>query len=79
MMAKSGIAIGARRHGPHSLRSSLATNMVNSGVPYEAVRKVLGHSSKDAIEHYAKIDVANLRRCSLEPIAPSGLFAEEIA
>jgi len=28
--------------------------MVNDQVPYDVVRKVLGHTDPDAIEHYAR-------------------------
>ena len=70
----AGIESGNRKHGPHTLRSSLASSMVNSETPYETVRKVLGHSSNNAIKHYARIDVEKLRRYSLEPPLPTGKF-----
>ena len=73
---KSGIDSKGRKHGPHALRMSLASGMVNSSVPYDAVRKVLGHSAKDAIRHYAKIDIENLRFCALEPLPFTGKAAE---
>lgn len=38
------------------------------------VRKVLGHSSNNAVKHYARIDVEKLRRYSLTPPAPAGRF-----
>jgi site-specific recombinase XerD len=70
----AGINTSGKKHGPHSFRSSLATSMVNDNVPYEAVRKLLGHVDPDAIKHYAKLDVEKLRLCSIETIKPSGLF-----
>lgn len=73
-IALASIDIGIRKHGPHSLRSSLASSMVNDEIPYEAVRKVLGHSSNNAIKHYARIDIEKLRRYSLSPAEPSGAF-----
>lgn len=65
---------GKRKSGPHALRSSLASSMVNDEIGYEAVRKVLGHSSKNAIKHYARIDIESLRRYSLIPPLPTGEF-----
>ena len=65
---------GKRKKGPHALRASLASAMVNDNVDYETVRKVLGHSSNNAIKHYARIDVENLRRYSLDPPLPTGMF-----
>lgn len=68
------IDTGNRKKGPHSFRASLASSMVNNNIAYETVRKVLGHSSNNAIKHYAKIDIEKLRRYSLEPPALSGRF-----
>lgn len=65
-----------KKHGAHSLRSSLASSLVNDQVPYEAVRKILGHTDPRAITHYAKIDMENLRKYSLEAPPPSGNFKE---
>lgn len=73
-IASAGIDIGNRKKGPHVLRSSLASSMVNDDISYETVRKVLGHSSNNAIKHYARIDVEKLRQYSLEPPAVSGKF-----
>ena len=68
------IDVGKRRKGPHALRSSLASSMVNDDVSYETVRKVLGHSSNNAIKHYARIDIEKLRQYCLEPPKASGKF-----
>lgn len=70
----SGVDPGNRKCGPHALRSSLASSMVNDDISYETVRKVLGHSSNNAIKHYARIDVEKLRRYSLIPPVPTGKF-----
>jgi integrase/recombinase XerD len=70
----AGIDISSKKHGPHSLRSSLASSMVNDKIPYEVVRRVLGHSSNNAIKHYARIDIEELRNYSLEPYKVSGDF-----
>jgi len=68
------IDISSKKHGPHTLRSSMATSMVNSGVPYEVVRKALGHNDPQAVKHYAKTDVENLRLYSIDIPDPSGTF-----
>lgn len=73
-MIAAGIDVGNRKKGPHALRSSLASSMVNDDISYETVRKVLGHSSNNAIKHYAKIDVEKLRQYCLEPPKVSGNF-----
>jgi len=73
---ESGVKFGDRHHGSHALRSSLASALVAENVPYEAVRAILGHTDPDAITHYVKLDVENLRSCAIEVPAPSGLFAD---
>ena len=72
----AGIDSGNRKRGPHALRASLASSMVNNDISYETVRKVLGHSSNSAIKHYARIDIENLRKYSLTPPPPSDRFFE---
>lgn len=60
-------------------RSSLASSMVNNGIPYEVARRTLGHRDKDAIRHYAKLDVEQLKLYALEPPAAMGRFAEVLS
>lgn len=76
---KSGINIKGKKHGSHSLRSSLATSMVNDDVPYEVVRKVLGHANPDTIQHYAKVHIEKLREYALPVPSPNGSFAGMLA
>jgi len=71
---KADIDISCKKHGPHVFRSSLASSMVNDDVPYDAVRKILGHSDPDAIKHYAKLDIEKLRECAIMVPKPSGSF-----
>jgi site-specific recombinase XerD len=40
---------------PHRLRHTLATQLVNQGMPLTAVGKLLGHSSADSTQHYARL------------------------
>lgn len=70
---------GTRKIGPHAMRSSLASSMVNDGVSYEAVRRTLGHTSVNAIRSYAKLDVEQLKLYTLEPPKASGNFAEYLS
>lgn len=74
--AASGINTDGKKHGPHAFRASLASSMVNDGVSYDTVRRILGHSNPDMIKHYAKADIENLRLCSIEPPEPGGHFAK---
>ncbi|MEC1759839.1 tyrosine-type recombinase/integrase [Schinkia azotoformans] len=71
---KAGIDISDKKHGLHTFRSSLASSMVNDQVPYDVVRKVLGHTDPDAIKHYAKVDIERLREYTIAVPTPSGVF-----
>ncbi len=73
------IAVGQRQWGPRAMRSSVASSMVNDSVPYEVVRRTLGHTGKNAIKSYARLDIEQLKLYSLEPPAATGKFAELLA
>ena len=73
-LAISGVERGERKGGPHGFRSSFASSMVNDGVPYDAVRKALGHTDKNAIKSYAKLDIEKLRSYVLKVPEATGGF-----
>lgn len=72
----AGISTEGKKHGLHVFRSSLATSMVNDGVPYETIRNILGHTDPNAIKHYAKLDIERLRACAIAVPEPAGAFKE---
>ena len=55
-----------QKHGLHSMRSSLASNMLRSEVPIPVISNVLGHKYADTTGIYIKIDLEGLRKVSLE-------------
>jgi integrase len=62
-----GIVIGNRKHGSHSLRHSLASNMLEQGISILDISHVLGHDSVDTTKNiYTKVDIGHLRLCELE-------------
>lgn len=54
-----------KKHGPHSLRFSLASNMLKLGIGFQVISTALGHSSTESTKAYVKIDIDRLRECSL--------------
>lgn len=54
-----------RKHGPHALRHSLASNMLSNETPLSTISSALGHSSISSTQIYLKIDTNNLSRCAL--------------
>lgn len=65
-MDLAGVNYEGKHHGAHTLRHSLATNMVNNNVPISAISQVLGHSSSRTTEIYITKDTTHLRELSLE-------------
>ena len=65
-MRAAGIEFEGRHHGPHSLRHSLATNLMSENVPISAIANILGHSSTQTTEIYLTVDETHLREISLE-------------
>jgi len=51
--------------GPHCLRHTLATRMVEEGARMKEIADVLGHGSIDTTAIYAKMDLPSLRRVTL--------------
>lgn len=55
-----------QKHGMHSMRSSLASNMLRSDTPIPVISNVLGHKYTDTTGIYIKIDLEGLRKAALE-------------
>lgn len=62
---KAGIDINSRKKGPHALRFSLASKMLEAGETIKTIADVLGHKNVQTTTMYAKIDMPNLGRCAL--------------
>ncbi len=62
-LQRAGIRVA--RGGAHALRHSLATRMVNAGVPIKSVADVLGHASIDTTAIYTKVDERTLAAVAL--------------
>ena len=65
-----------KRHGPHSLRHSLASNLLKQEVSLMTISAALGHKSAESTKVYIKIDIENLRKCGLPtPILSNPWFS----
>jgi len=62
----SGIDIGIRKYGSHSLRHSVASGLINDGYSIFTVANVLGNTSAETARLYAKVDLSRLALCALE-------------
>jgi len=49
----------------HTLRRSLGTSMLASGIPVTTMAQVLGHAEVDSTKKYIAVDKAHLKMCAL--------------
>lgn len=76
-MLAANIDISKRKHGPHALRHSLATNLFENGEMPSVISEILGHSNSETTLNYLKIDLKHLRQCALEvPLIPRIFYTE---
>lgn len=69
LISNAGINLKNRRHGPHSMRHSLATAMLKNGTTMPVISESLGHMSTKTTMTYLKIDINSLMGCAL-PVPP---------
>lgn len=62
-LAQAGIA--STKRGPHLLRHSLATQLINQGVSVKEIADLLGHASIDTTAIYAKVQINRLQGVAL--------------
>ena len=57
--------------GMHSLRHSLATEMLRCGTSLHTISAVLGHTSSESTRPYTRVDIEALRSVCLSPAVES--------
>ena len=65
IILRSGVDTSGKHHGPHSLRHSLASAMLNGGSLMPVISESLGHRSTKTTLAYLKIDLRSLQKCAL--------------
>lgn len=58
------LQVSVKHKGPHCLRHSCATHLVNSGLSFKEVSDMLGHKQINSTYTYAKIDFSSLKSVS---------------
>jgi len=66
-MNRAGISMKGQKHGLHSLRSTLARQMLETGTPLPVISETLGHVSVQTTSNYLKIDLNGLKNCVIDP------------
>lgn len=62
----AGIDTTGKHHGFHSLRHSLATNLLSSNTSINEISSIMGHSSIKSTKPYIWSDIQHLKACALE-------------
>lgn len=71
---KAGITVPrGKRHGLHSLRHTLASNLLESGATLTMISEVLGHVNSKSAGIYLHTGIEGLRQCALDP---EGVFLD---
>jgi site-specific recombinase XerD len=71
----AGINFTGKKHGPHTLRHSLASNLLESNESLPVISEILGHSSTETTTEYLRVDLKLLRQCALDvPYVPSSFY-----
>ncbi len=65
-MALAEIATTGKRHGPHALRHSMASSLLEEETPLTLIAAALGHNSTKNTSRYLRIDMERLRMVALE-------------
>lgn len=63
---KAGLDITQRRHGPHALRHSLASILLEKETVLPVISEVLGHEDTASTNYYLRIDRKSMSKCPLE-------------
>ena len=66
---KAGVNTDEKHHGLHSMRHSLATNLLGENTAINEIASILGHSSAKSTKRYIWSDIKHLKLCALEVIS----------
>lgn len=65
-LLKSGIVVTPEKnHGMHSLRHTLANELLRKEIPLPVISEILGHKSLESTMQYLRADIEQLRYCTL--------------
>lgn len=67
-----------KKHGPHAMRHSLATNLLKKNVAMPVISTVMGHQRTETTSVYLSVDYDKLKQCALPmPTFHSPLYRKE--
>jgi site-specific recombinase XerD len=62
----SGVEINNRKFGPHAMRHTLASQLLNNGISLPVISETLGHEKTQTTMNYLRIDLKSLMKCTLD-------------
>ena len=69
-----------KKHGPHAMRHSLATNLLKKNVALPIISTVMGHQRTETTSVYISVDYDKLKACALPmPSLRSSLYNGEVS
>lgn len=74
IFGRSNVDYSKKKHGAHSLRHSLATNLLSKGASLPLISEVLGHTTCESTMEYIRADMSSLSECCLDVPAVSEDF-----
>lgn len=67
-----------KKHGPHAMRHSLATNLLRKNVAMPIISTVMGHQRTETTKVYISVDYDKLKQCALPmPMLRSPFYSKE--
>lgn len=67
-----------KKHGPHAMRHSLATNLLKKNVTMPIISTVMGHQRTETTSIYISVDYNKLKQCALPmPVLRSPFYYKE--
>jgi site-specific recombinase XerD len=77
-LKRAGINLHNRKHGPHALRHSFASGLLNEATPLPVISEALGHSTSMSTMFYLRINVTSLKQCALDvPQVPFSFYQQK--
>ena len=77
-MREARIDLRGRHHSAHSLRHSLAAQLLKENVSVHVISSLLGHSTSASTMPYLSVDKNMLLRCSLDvPQVPNSFYEQK--
>lgn len=65
-LKRAGIHLRNRKHGPHALRHSFASHLLQHATPLPVISEALGHTTSTSTMFYLRIDTSALKGCALD-------------